>query len=231
MNRGKKYLKARESLGTKESYSIDQALNTAKSLKFANFDESVDVNINLGIDPAKGDQVVRGAAFLPHGTGKKARVLVFAKGDLADAARSAGADYVGADDLVEKINSGWLDFEFAIATPDMMGLVGKVAKVLGPRGLLPNAKNGTVTTDVEKTIEGLKKGQVFFKNDKSGIVHASIGKISFSVDNLQDNFKALLKAVLSSKPSSSKGKFFKKVTVSSTMGPGIPVELEESFKV
>jgi large subunit ribosomal protein L1 len=231
MNRGKKYKSAREGLGVKDNLPLSKALSSAKEVKYANFDESIDVDMNLGIDPAKGDQVVRGSAFLPHGTGKKSRVLVFAKGDLAEVAKAAGADYVGSDDLVEKINSGWLDFEFAVATPDMMGVVGKVAKVLGPRGLLPNNKTGTVTTDVEKVIKDLKKGQVFFKNDKSGIVHASIGKASFSVENLEDNFKALLKAILSSKPSSSKGKFFKKVTISSTMGPGIPVELDESLRV
>ncbi|OGB83489.1 50S ribosomal protein L1 [candidate division TM6 bacterium RIFCSPHIGHO2_12_FULL_32_22] len=231
MSHGKKYQNAREKLGTQEGLAISKALKTAKELKFAKFDESVDVDINLGIDSEKGDQVVRGSAFLPHGTGKKARVIVFAKGDLAQKAKDAGADHIGTDDLVEKINGGWLDFEFAVATPDLMGLVGKVAKVLGPRGLLPNAKVGTVTTDVVKAIQDLKKGQVFFKNDKAGIVHATIGRLSFSAENLEDNFKTLLKAILSAKPSSSKGKYFKKVTISSTMGPGIPIELDESLKV
>src|SRR3990167_7919470 len=214
MKHGKKYKNARESLSAKESLPTDKAFQKLKDLKYVKFDESVDVDINLGIDASKGDQVVRGSIFLPHGTGKKARVIVFAKGELAEQAKEAG-----------------VDFEYAVATPDMMGIVGKLAKILGPRGLLPNAKLGTVTTDVKKAISDLKKGQVFFKNDKSGIIHVSIGKASFSKENLEENFKTLLKAVVSSKPSSSKGKFLKKVTVSSTMGPGIPVELDESLKI
>src|SRR3990167_265937 len=231
MKHGKKYKNARESLSAKESLPTDKAFQKLKDLKYVKFDESVDVDINLGIDASKGDQVVRGSIFLPHGTGKKARVIVFAKGELAEQAKEAGADFVGVDDLAEKITNGWLDFEYAVATPDMMGIVGKLAKILGPRGLLPNAKLGTVTTDVKKAISDLKKGQVFFKNDKSGIIHVSIGKASFSKENLEENFKTLLKAIASSKPSSSKGKFLKKVTVSSTMGPGIPVELDESLKI
>ena len=231
MKHGKKYKNAREGLSVKELLPADKVFQKLKDLKYVKFDESVDVDINLGIDASKGDQVVRGSIFLPHGTGKKARVIVFAKGELAEQAKEAGADFVGVDDLAEKITNGWLDFEYAVATPDMMGIVGKLAKILGPRGLLPNAKLGTVTTDVKKAISDLKKGQVFFKNDKSGIIHVSIGKASFSKENLEENFKTLLKAVVSSKPSSSKGKFLKKVTVSSTMGPGIPVELDESLKI
>lgn len=230
-NRGKKYTKARELLGEKNYLSISDAVKKIKELSFCKFNESVDVDINLGIDASKGDQVVRGAVSLPHGTGRKSVVLVFAKGDYATKAEAAGADFVGADELVEKISGGWLDFDYAVATPDLMGLVGKVAKILGPKGLLPNAKNGTVTFEVAKIVSDIKKGQVFFKNDKAGLVHTSIGKTSFAPEALEENLRALLKSVLASKPSSAKGKFLKKVTVTSTMGQGIPVILEESLRV
>lgn len=230
-NRGKKYRKARELLGEKDFLSLSDAIKKLKDLSFAKFDESVDVDINLGIDASKGEQVVRGAVSLPHGTGRKATVLVFAKGEHADKAKAAGADFVGADDLVEKISGGWLEFDYAVATPDLMAMVGKVAKILGPKGLLPNAKNGTVSFDVDRVVTDIKKGQVFYKNDKAGIVHVSIGKKSFSPDQLEDNFKALVKAVIASKPSSAKGKYLQKVTLTSTMGLGIPVVLEESFRV
>lgn len=230
-NRGKKYTKARELLGEKNYLSISDAVKKIKELSFCKFNESVDVDINLGIDASKGDQVVRGAVSLPHGTGRKSVVLVFAKGDYATKAEAAGADFVGADELVEKISGGWLDFDYAVATPDLMGLVGKVAKILGPKGLLPNAKNGTVTFEVAKIVNDIKKGQVFFKNDKAGLVHTSIGKTSFAPEALEENLRALLKSVLASKPSSAKGKFLKKVTVTSTMGQGIPVILEESLRV
>lgn len=230
-NRGKKYQKARELLGEKNYLSLSDAVKKLKELSFAKFDESIDIDINLGVDASKGEQVVRGAVSLPHGTGRKATVLVFAKGDYADKAKAAGADFIGAEDMVEKINGGWLDFDYAVATPDLMAMVGKSAKILGPKGLLPNAKNGTVTFDVDKVVKDIKKGQVFYKNDKTGIIHSTVGKASFSPDQLEDNIKALLKAVISSKPSSAKGKYLKKVTLTSTMGPGIPVALEESFRI
>ncbi len=225
--RGKKYKKAHEALSKKKVFSLQEGVAKVKELAHARFDESADVDINLGIDPSKGDQVVRGSVLLPHGTGKKTKVLVFAKGDYADQALKAGADYVGAEDLVEKIESGWLDFNYAIATPDLMGLVGKVAKILGPRGILPNKKSGTVTFDVATVVTDLKKGRLFFKNDKSGLVHFCFGKISFPAQNLADNLSAFLKALSSSKPPTSKGKFIKKITVSSTMGPGIHIASDE----
>lgn len=224
---GKKYIKARNTVQSGQELSFLQAMTKLKELAYARFDESVDVNVNLGIDPSKGDQVVRGSVVLPHGTGRQVKILVFAKGDYVDQALKAGADYVGAEDLVEKIESGWLDFNYAIATPDLMGLVGKVAKILGPKGLLPNKKQGTVTFDVVSMINDLKKGRQFFKNDKNGIVHFSVGKVSFKPQDLADNVTSFLRAVASSKPPSSKGKFIRKVTVSSTMGPGICVNANE----
>ncbi len=231
MIHGKKYQKARELLGEKVALPARDALTKIKDLAFAKFDESVKVDINLGVDASKGDQVVRGAVLLPHGTGKKARVVVFAKGEYADQAKAAGADAIGADDLIDKILGGWFEFEYAVATPDLMGPVGKLAKILGPRGLLPNKKTGTVTFDVGPVVADLKKGQVFFKSDKAGIVHSVIGKISFGADRLEENLSALLRAIFAAKPSGARGKYFKKVTVSSTMGPGVPVILDESLRV
>jgi large subunit ribosomal protein L1 len=224
---GKKYNKAAERVERSEVLPVNQALQRIKELAFAKFDESVDVDVNLSIDPSKGEQVVRGSVVLPHGRGKKVKVLVFAKGDKADEAQQAGADYVGADDLVEKITSGWMDFNYAIATPDMMTVVGKVAKILGPRGLLPNKKLGTVTTDVAGVVADLKKGQSFFRNDKAGLIHFSIGKVSFGVEQLRENLLAFLKALQAAKPPSAKGKYLKKVSLSSTMGVGIPVNVDE----
>jgi large subunit ribosomal protein L1 len=187
----------------------------------------VDIDVNVGIDPSKGEQVVRGSLVLPHDRGKQVKVLVFAKGEYAEQAMKAGADYVGAEDLVEKISGGWMDFNFAVATPDLMGLVGKLAKILGPRGLLPNKKLGTVTFDVASVVADLKRGQLFFKNDKNGIVHFSIGKISFDESKLHDNLVAFIKSLSAAKPASSKGKFLRKVTVSSTMGPGFTISPDE----
>ena len=224
---GKKYKNVREQLPAGERRSVDEALSKIKELAYAKFDESVDVDVNLGIDPTKGEQVVRGSVVLPHGRGKTVKVLVFAKGDYAEQARNAGADYVGDQDLVEKITGGWMDFNYAVATPDMMGVVGKLAKILGPRGLLPNKKLGTVTTDVGKVVGDLKKGQAFFRNDKAGIVHFSIGKASFDVGTLKDNLLAFVKALQSVKPPTAKGKYIKKLSLSSSMGVGIPVSPEE----
>lgn len=229
--RGKKYIQASKDVQRGQAHQIAKALEQIKAVAFAKFDESVDVNINLGIDPAKGDQAVRGSVVLPHGTGRKTRVVVFAKDKYADEARAAGADYVGTTDLIEKINGGWLDFEYAVATPDMMGAVGALAKVLGPRGLLPNKKNGTVTFDVGTVVTDLKRGRTFFKNDRSGLVHFTIGKRSFDIQKLQENFGAFMKALATARPASARGRFLQKVTLSSTMGPGFLVELDDTLKI
>lgn len=224
---GKKFEKARQQVQPGQVFSTKEALAQMKELAYAKFDETVDVDVNVGIDPTKGEQVVRGSLVLPHGRGKQVKVLVFAKGDYADQAKKAGADYVGAEDLVEKISGGWMDFSYAVATPDLMGLVGKLAKLLGPRGLLPNKKLGTVTFEVANVVADLKRGQLFFKNDKNGIVHFSIGKVSFEENKLFDNLVAFIKSLAAAKPATSKGKFLKKVTVSSTMGPGFAISPDE----
>jgi large subunit ribosomal protein L1 len=228
---GKKYRKAHEQVQPGQVVPVKDAISKVKSLAYAKFDESVDAHVNLGIDASKGEQVVRGSLVLPYAKGAAARVLVFAKGDAAEKAKKAGADFVGADDLVEKINGGWMDFDYAAATPDMMSVVGKVAKVLGPRGLLPNKKLGTVDPDVAAVVSDLKKGRVFFKNDKSGIVHFSFGKVSFAPEQLQENLAAFIKALASAKPASSKGKFLKKLTIASTMGIGIQLNPDELLSV
>lgn len=207
--------------------SIKDALHKIKSLAYAKFDESVDVDVILGIDTSKGDQAVRSSTQLPHGNGKKNRIIVFAKGDYADAAKTAGADFVGAQDLIDKVQNGWLDFEIAIATPDLMASVGQLAKILGPRGLLPNKKDDTVTFDVAQAVKNFKSGRVRFKNDKQGIVHFSIGKISFDEQKLYDNLASFVKSLAQAKPSTAKGKFLKKLSITSTMGIGIAVNLEE----
>ncbi|MBN2266994.1 MAG: 50S ribosomal protein L1 [Candidatus Babeliaceae bacterium] len=224
---GKKYRKALEALGGRTAFPLREGIAKLKSVAYARFDESVTVDVNLGIDASKGDQVVRGGIVLPHGTGKASRVLVFAKGEYAEQAKAAGADYVGTDDLIKKIDEGWFDFEYAVATPDLMGLVGKIAKVLGPLGLLPNKKLGTVTFEVASVVQDLKKGLVFFRNDKQGLVHFLCGKVSFSEEMLYDNMVAFLKALAAAKPGASKGQFIKKVVITSTMGPGVPVEVSE----
>lgn len=221
---GKKYSEAVKK-STKPVYTVDQAMALVKDAAYAKFDESVDVNVNLGIDATKGDQTVRGSVLLPH-TDKKVRVIVFAKGDFASRAEKSGADFVGAEDLVEKIEGGWLDFDYAVATPDLMGLVGRLAKLLGPRGLLPNKKVGTVTFDVESIINDLKKGRAFFKNDKSGLVHFSIGKVSLDANKLRENLETFVKALVAAKPAAAKGNFVKKLTVSSTMGIGLSIAVE-----
>lgn len=224
---GKKYLKAQEQVAKDKVAAPLDALATIKQVAYAKFDESVDVDIKLGIDPAKGDQAVRGSVVLPHAKGGSIKVLVFAKGDHAEDAKKAGADFVGAEDLIEKINGGWMDFDYAVATPDLMVMVGKVAKALGPRGLLPNKKLGTVTFDVGPVVADLKKGRVFFKNDKGGLVHFSFGKVSFDAQKLHENLVVFMKALAAAKPASSKGKFLRKATLSSTMGVGVQVNPEE----
>lgn len=227
--RGKKYRAAREKVSDAE-LSAEQAMAKVKDLAHAKFDESVDLHINLGIDPAKGEHSVRGSLVLPHSLGKAPRVIVFAKNEYADAAKKAGADLIGTDDLIEKIQGGWLDFDYAVSTPDLMGMVGKLAKILGPRGLLPNKKVGTVTFDVGDVVNDLKKGRVFFKNDKSGLVHFTIGKASFAPKNLYENFLVFIQALSAAKPASSKGRFIRKITLCPTMGPAVRVNPEEAVK-
>jgi len=210
--------------GAKE-YALDEAVKLVKELAYAKFDETVDVALNLGIDPKKSDQMVRGTVVLPHGTGKKVKVLVFAKGEKEKEASDAGADFAGAEDLVEKIQKGWLDFDSAVATPDMMGLVGKLGKILGPRGLMPNPKLGTVTFDVGKAVKEIKAGKVEYKAEKGGIVHVPIGKVSFDEASLLANAKVVIDSIVKSKPATRKGRHLRKITVSSTMGPGIRIDM------
>jgi large subunit ribosomal protein L1 len=224
---GKKHRNALQLVSGLDLLSNKDAIAKVKSLSFAKFDESIDIDVNLGIDATKGDQVVRGGVVLPYGTGKKVRIVVFAKGDAATQAEKAGADFVGAEDLIEKISQGWVDFDFAVATPDMVASIGVLARILGPKGLLPNKKLGTVTQNVGAIVADLKKGKAFFKNDKQGLVHFSIGKVSFDVNQLQENFVTFMKTLAASKPAASKGKFIRKVTMSSSMGVGIGVNLEQ----
>ena len=208
-------------------YAVDEAIGLVKSLATAKFDETVEVALNLGVDPRHADQMVRGVVNLPKGTGKTVRVAVFAKGDKAAEATKAGADKVGAEDLMEEMQSGKLDYDRVIATPDMMGVVGRLGKVLGPKGLMPNPKLGTVTMDVTKAVTDAKSGQVEFRVEKAGIIHAGIGKASFSEGDLKENFSSFMDAIVKARPSGAKGKFIKKLSVSSSMGPGLKVALEE----
>ena len=208
-------------------HGVDEALGLIKTHATAKFDESVEIAINLGVDPRHADQMVRGVVTLPAGTGKDVRVAVFARGDKAEAAKAAGAEVVGAEDLLESIQGGNIDFERVIATPDMMGLVGRLGKVLGPKGLMPNPKLGTVTPNVEQAVKDAKGGQVEFRVEKQGIIHSGIGKLSFKDEDLKTNFKALTDAIVKAKPSGAKGKYVRKVTLTSSMGPGLKVDLEE----
>lgn len=221
---GKRFKNAAKGIDPQKKHTVDETFKFAVESAQAKFDETVDVAIRLGVDPKQGDQQVRGAIALPNGLGKVVRVVVFAKGPKEAEAKNAGADYVGSDDLVQKINDGWLDFDKAIATPDMMGTVSKVAKILGPRGLMPNPKVGTVTMNVGDAVTAEKKGKLDFRIDKAGIVHAGIGKKSMGAQKLKENFDSLMAAVLKAKPSTSKGQYLKSITVSSTMGPGIKVD-------
>ncbi len=221
---GKKFRAAEAKVNRDTKYAIKDAVALAKELSFVKFDESVDVAINLGVDPRHADQMVRGAAVLPHGLGKTVRVVVFAQGDQAKEATAAGAEHVGAEDLVEKILGGWTDFDACIATPDMMKHVGKLGRVLGPRGLMPNPKVGTVTLNVGKAVNDMKAGRVEFRVDKAGIIHAPIGRRSFPIEKLVENVSSLYDIILRAKPSAAKGTYVKGVTVSTTMGPGIDVD-------
>jgi len=220
----KRYKAAKKMVDSMTVYPLEKAVELALQTATAKFDESIDVAVRLGVDPAQSDQQVRGAVALPHGLGKKVRVIVFAKGPKEEEAKAAGADFVGSEDLVQKINSGWLDFDKAIATPDMMAVVSKVAKVLGPRGLMPNPKVGTVTMNVGQTVSAEKKGKLAFRVEKAGIVHASVGRKSMGTQQLSENLWALLNALWKAKPSSSKGIYMQTITVSSTMGPGVKVD-------
>lgn len=222
---GKRLRKAKEGLDPIKAYGLDEAVKIIKAGAKAKFDETVEIAMNLGIDPRHADQMVRGVVELPNGTGKTLRVAVFARGDKAEAAKAAGADIVGAEDLAEKINAGEINFDRCIATPDMMGIVGRLGKVLGPRGLMPNPKLGTVTPDVTTAVKAAKAGQVEFRAEKAGIVHAGIGKASFSEQALAENVKAFVGAISRAKPTGAKGTFIQKVSISSTMGPGVRIDV------
>lgn len=222
---GKKIKTATEKIEEGKQYSLEEAITLVKESSYTKFDETIDLAINLGIDPRKSDQMVRGSVVLPHGIGKKVRVLVFAKGEKEKEALEAGADFVGAEDLVEKISKGWLDFDKAVATPDVMGSVGKLGKILGPRGLMPNPKIGTVTFDIARAVKEIKAGKVEYKAEKAGIVHVPIGKVSFDHQKLIDNAKTVIDSILKSKPATSKGRYLKKISLSSTMGPRIAIDI------
>lgn len=223
MKRGKAYKEAAAKVDRSKLYDTVEALKLVKELAHAKFDETVEVHVKLGVDPRHADQQVRGTVALPHGTGKTRRVLVFAKGEKAKEAEAAGADYVGAEELVEKIQGGWFDFDVAVATPDMMGMVGKLGKILGPRGLMPNPKSGTVTMDIARTINELKAGRIEYRVDKTAIVHVPIGKVSFELEKLVENLNAFAEALIKAKPAAAKGQYIRSVTVCSTMGPGIKI--------
>ncbi len=226
---GKRYRKAAEAVkqvvGKNGGLELAKAIEAAKAAATAKFDETMEMAVRLGVDPKHADQMVRGTVVLPHGTGKQVRVLVFAKGEKEREAREAGADYVGAEDVVEKIQGGWLDFERAIATPDVMGLVGRLGKVLGPRGLMPNPKTGTVTFEVGKAVREFKGGKIEFRVEKAGIIHVPFGKASFGPQELTENATVILEALLRAKPASSKGRYLKGISISSTMGPGVSVDV------
>ncbi len=223
----KRYQALLEKIDKSKKYSIQEAANLVKELKSAKFNETVELALRLGVDPRHADQMVRGSVVLPHGTGKKVRVAVFAKGVKADEAKEAGADIVGAEDLVEKIQNGNIDFDIAIATPDMMGLVGRIGRILGPKGLMPNPKTGTVTMDVAKAVKNAKSGQVNFRVDKKGNIHAGIGKASFSDEQIAENLKEFIKKINKLKPASSKGRYIKNAALSLTMSPAIELDTQE----
>jgi len=224
MKRSKAYRKANELIVEDRLYTPGDAIELAKKTSTTKFDPTVEVALRLGVDPRKADQMVRGTVILPHGTGKTARVLVFAAGERAEQAKAAGADYVGTDDLIERIQGGFLDFDAVVATPDMMGKVGRLGRVLGPRGLMPNPKTGTVTTDVAAAIKEIKAGKVEFRADKTALVHVPVGKLSFDPQKLVENAMTVISSVVKAKPSAAKGKYIKRIVLSSTMGPGIELE-------
>lgn len=234
MKKGKKYLEAKSKVEKDKNYTVKEGVELLQQTVVAKFDETVEVSVKLGIDPRHADQQVRSALVLPHGLGKEVIVAVFAKGDKAEEATEAGADFVGAEDLVEKVSKeNWLDFDVAIATPDVMGLVGKLGKVLGPRGLMPSPKVGSVTFDLEKAVKEAKSGRIEIRNDKGGVIHAPLGKVSFGADKIRENFLIFMEALNKMKPASSKGTYVRKVVIASTMGPGIKIDtsdIKESLK-
>ncbi len=224
MSHGKAYRNSLEQIDRNRDYPLDQAISLLKEVSTAKFDESIELAVNLGVDPRHADQLVRGTVNLPHGTGKTVRVLVFAKGEKLIEAQAAGADYCGAEDLVEKIKGGWFDFDAVVSTPDMMRDVGKLGAILGPRKLMPTPKTGTVTNDLAKTVQELKAGKIEFRVDKNGVIHAAIGKISFSKADIEDNLTTLMDAIMRARPTTVKGPYLEKMTVASTMGPGIKID-------
>jgi large subunit ribosomal protein L1 len=221
---GKKTSEARKKLESGKRYGLPEALQLVKELSFARFDETVEMAVRLGVDPRHADQMVRGSVVLPHGVGKTPRVLVFAKGEKEREALEAGADYVGGEDLAQRISDGWLDFDRTAATPDMMGVVGRLGKILGPRGLMPNPRSGTVSLDIGRVVQEIKAGKVEFRVDRAGIVHAGIGKVSFPTASLEENAQTLLDTLMRLKPATSKGKYLRSITLSSTMGPGVKID-------
>ncbi|OEU73171.1 MAG: 50S ribosomal protein L1 [Desulfuromonadales bacterium C00003068] len=225
MATGKKLIAAKAKIDRDVTYPLSDAIGLVKEVSSANFDETLDLTVRLGVDPRKADQMVRGAVVLPNGLGKTVRVLVFAKGEKAQEALDAGADFVGGDDLVAKIQGGWFDFDTAIATPDMMGTVGKIGRLLGPRSLMPNPKVGTVTFDVARAVNESKSGKVEYRVEKTGIIHAPVGKVSFDQEKLEENVLSLMDALVKAKPSTAKGAYLKKISISSTMGPGVLVDV------
>ena len=231
MKRGKKYTSKSEDLDRNKMMDPGEAIGWIKENHYANFDESVDISVNLGVDPRKADQIVRGTIVLPNGTGKARRGLGFVQGEHADEAKKAGADYIGGEDLADKISKGWLDFEVCIAAPDMMKHVGKVAKILGPRKLMPNPKSGTVTFELKKAIEDVKKGKLEYRTDKNGVIHSTIGRVSFGLKELVENYAALIDAIIKSKPASAKGKYVKSIYISATMSPSIKIDPNKSTEV
>ena len=224
---GKKFYAARDKVDRNERYSFEDGVGAVLGAKYATFDESVDAAVRLGVDPRHADQMVRGTVVLPHGTGKTVRVAVFAKGEKEQEAKDAGADVVGAEELAEKIQGGWLEFDRCVATPDMMAVVGKLGRVLGPRGMMPNTKTGTVTFELEKAITEIKAGKIQFRVDKAGIIHAPIGKTSFGVEKLKENLEALMETLVKMRPTAAKGTYVKGITLSSTMGPGVKLDTGE----
>ena len=222
----KHYAKASARVAPDKAYAVEEAVDLARTIAWAKFDETVEMAVRLGVNPKHADQMVRGAVVLPHGIGKQVRVLVFAKGEKEREAREAGADFVGAEDMVEKIQGGWLEFDTAVATPDLMGQVGRLGKVLGPRGLMPNPKVGTVTFDIARAVREVKAGKVEFKVDKAGNVHVPVGKKSFSAEHLAANANAVLEAIMKAKPPAAKGQYLRSITVATTMGPGVPVDVQ-----
>lgn len=229
MSEGKKIKLARSRVESR-AYSVDDAISLIKEVKFSAFDESVDLAVNLGVDPRHSDQMVRAAVLLPHGLGKKLRVLVFAKGEKEKEALDQGADFVGGEDLVSRIQEGWLDFDTVIATPDLMGMVGRLGKVLGPRGLMPNPKTGTVTFDIARAVKEAKQGKVEFKSDKGGVLHFPIGRISFDIPQIKENLMTAFSAISKAKPQTSKGKYIKQAVISTTMGPGVMIDVNSILK-